>query len=45
MNVLIYSANTDPDNSVEVTHDEVLQAAKEAGNRACTFVTRIIEKI
>ena len=27
-----FSANTDVDNSVEVTHEEVLQAAKEAGN-------------
>ena len=40
-----FSANTDVDNSVEVTHEEVLQAAKEAGNRACTFVSRIIEEI
>ncbi|KAE9551502.1 hypothetical protein FO519_005296 [Halicephalobus sp. NKZ332] len=38
-------ANTDADNSVEVTHEEVLQAAKEAGNRACNFVIRIIEEI
>jgi len=38
-------ANTDVDNSVEVTHEEVLQAAKEAGNRACNFVTRIIEQL
>lgn len=40
-----FSANTDVDNSVEVTHEEVLQAAKEAGNRACNFVTRIIKEI
>lgn len=40
-----YSANTDADNSVEVTHEEVLAAAKEAGFRACNFVTKIIERI
>jgi purine-nucleoside phosphorylase len=38
-------ANTDADNSVEVTHEEVLAAAKEAGFRACNFVTKIIERI
>uniref|UniRef100_A0A7E4W760 Purine nucleoside phosphorylase n=1 Tax=Panagrellus redivivus TaxID=6233 RepID=A0A7E4W760_PANRE len=38
-------ANTDADNSVEVTHEEVLEAAREAGDHACTFVTEIISRV
>jgi purine-nucleoside phosphorylase len=38
-------ANADADNAVEVTHEEVLQAAKEASERACRFVSRIVKDI
>uniref|UniRef100_A0A1I7WN27 Purine nucleoside phosphorylase n=1 Tax=Heterorhabditis bacteriophora TaxID=37862 RepID=A0A1I7WN27_HETBA len=35
-------ANLDADNSVEVSHEEVLQTAKEAGHRASMFVKEVI---
>ncbi|KIH63995.1 hypothetical protein ANCDUO_05700 [Ancylostoma duodenale] len=35
-------ANTDADTSVTVSHEEVLQIAKEAGDRASKFVKEII---
>uniref|UniRef100_A0A1I8ASU4 Purine nucleoside phosphorylase n=1 Tax=Steinernema glaseri TaxID=37863 RepID=A0A1I8ASU4_9BILA len=38
-------ANLDADNSVEVSHEEVLETAKEASQRACNFVNEIIESI
>ncbi|KAI1701899.1 phosphorylase superfamily domain-containing protein [Ditylenchus destructor] len=37
--------NTDADSSVEVSHKEVLQAGKEAGHRACKFVTLILDML
>ncbi|KAI1710623.1 phosphorylase superfamily domain-containing protein [Ditylenchus destructor] len=37
--------NTDADSSVEVSHEEVLQAGKEAGHRACKFVTLILDNM
>ncbi|KAK0399887.1 hypothetical protein QR680_003257 [Steinernema hermaphroditum] len=38
-------ANLDADNSVEVSHEEVLETAKEASQRACAFVSEIIANI
>ncbi|WKY05767.1 hypothetical protein Q1695_006178 [Nippostrongylus brasiliensis] len=38
-------ANTDVDTSVVVSHEEVLQTAKEAGNRASQFVKEIIRQL
>jgi purine-nucleoside phosphorylase len=37
--------NDDADTSVEVSHEEVLQTAKEASVRACRFVSRIIDSL
>lgn len=37
--------NLDPDTSVEVTHNEVLESGRLASEKACTFVTAIIKKI
>lgn len=37
-------ANTDADHSVVVSHEEVLQTAKEAGHRASLFVKEIISQ-
>jgi len=38
-------ANNDADSAVEVSHLEVLEAAKMASARACAFVEGVIEKI
>ncbi|VDK46860.1 unnamed protein product [Gongylonema pulchrum] len=35
-------SNTDLDISVEVKHEEVLEVTREAGQRACNFVSEII---
>ncbi|CAI4228125.1 unnamed protein product [Auanema sp. JU1783] len=37
-------ANLDADNSVEVSHEEVLQTAKEGGARASAFVKKLLER-
>ncbi|KHJ89140.1 hypothetical protein OESDEN_11045 [Oesophagostomum dentatum] len=34
--------NTDADTAIDVTHTEVLQTAKEAGDRASSFVKELI---
>uniref|UniRef100_A0A914W3D3 Purine nucleoside phosphorylase n=1 Tax=Plectus sambesii TaxID=2011161 RepID=A0A914W3D3_9BILA len=38
-------ANQEADTAVEVSHEEVLVAAKEASERACKFVSGIVEKL
>ncbi|VDD91568.1 unnamed protein product [Enterobius vermicularis] len=38
-------ANLDADVAVEVKHEEVLETAKEASQRACNFVTAIVEQL
>lgn len=38
-------ANLDTDTAVKVTHEEVLQIAKEGGERATAFVREIIRRI
>ncbi|TMS38454.1 hypothetical protein L596_005176 [Steinernema carpocapsae] len=38
-------ANLDADNSVEVSHEEVLETAKEASARACKFVLEIVQNL
>ncbi|KAI6200413.1 Purine nucleoside phosphorylase [Aphelenchoides besseyi] len=38
-------ANTDVDNSVEVSHAEVLSAAKQASDRACRFVAQVVSEL
>jgi hypothetical protein len=39
------SANKDADSAVEVSHTEVLEAAKMASTRACAFVESVIESM
>lgn len=38
-------ANTDVESAVEVSHEEVLDAARQASERACKFVSQIIKEI
>ncbi|CAJ0937329.1 unnamed protein product, partial [Mesorhabditis belari] len=45
MSLITNIANLDADNSVEVSHEEVLQAASENGARAAQFVKGILEKL
>ena len=38
-------ANLETDGAVKVTHEEVLQTAKEGGERATTFVREILNRL
>ncbi|CAJ0574535.1 unnamed protein product, partial [Mesorhabditis spiculigera] len=45
MSLITNIANFDTENAVEVTHEEVLQAAKENGKRAAAFVKGILAEM